>query len=94
VIHTFLLMVLGYVREIADVVVLGFVVIGVINAVVNKDAVAYYLSDTLLLSTYVPAGHEKCVVGGAQGGPTSSVISACAVSGIARGLPVSRWPLM
>jgi len=53
VIHTFLLMVLGYVREIADVVVLGFVVIGVINAVVNKDAVAYYLSDTLLLSTYV-----------------------------------------
>jgi len=45
-------------------------------------------------SIYVPAGHEKRVVGGAQGGPTSSVISACAVSGIARGLPVYRRPLM
>ena len=46
------------------------------------------------LSFYVPAGHEKRVVGGAHGGPTSSVIRACAVSGIARGLPVYRRPLM
>ena len=34
---TFLQAALAYVREIAEIVVLGFVVAGVINAVVNKD---------------------------------------------------------
>jgi len=50
VIYTFLLIVLGYVREIADVVVLGFVVLDVINAVVSKKTLAHYLGGTLLLS--------------------------------------------
>lgn len=37
-------------REIAEIVVLGFVVAGVINAVVNKEAIARYLGGTLTLS--------------------------------------------
>ena len=54
-IHTFLLTALGYVREIAEIVVLGFVVAGVINAVVNKDAVARYLGGNLVLSNLLGA---------------------------------------
>jgi len=38
------------VREIAEIVVLGFVVAGVINAAVNKEAIARYLGGTLTLS--------------------------------------------
>jgi len=55
VIHTFLLTALGYVREIAEIVVLGFVVAGVINAVVNKEAVARYLDGNLVLSNLLGA---------------------------------------
>jgi uncharacterized membrane protein YraQ (UPF0718 family) len=40
---TFVLTVVGYLRELAEIVVVGFVVAGVINAVVNKEAVARYL---------------------------------------------------
>ena len=54
-IHTFLLTALGYVREIAEIVVLGFVVAGVINAVVNKEAVARYLDGNLVLSNLLGA---------------------------------------
>jgi len=53
--HTFLLTVLGYLREIAEIVVLGFVVAGVINAVVNKEAVARYLGGNLVLSNLLGA---------------------------------------
>jgi uncharacterized protein len=53
--HTFLVTVLAYVREIAEIVVLGFVVAGVINAVVNKDAVARYLGGNLVLATLLGA---------------------------------------
>ncbi len=54
-IHTFLLTALGYVREIAEIVVLGFVVAGVINAAVNKEAVARYLGGNLVLSNLLGA---------------------------------------
>jgi uncharacterized protein len=46
--HTFLLTAWGYVREILEIAVLGFVVAGVIDAVVNKTAVVRYLSGSLL----------------------------------------------
>ncbi len=54
-ISIFLHTVLSYVREIAEIVVLGFVVAGVINAVVNKDAVARYLGGNLVLSNLLGA---------------------------------------
>jgi uncharacterized membrane protein YraQ (UPF0718 family) len=53
--HTFLVTVLTYVREIAEIVMLGFVVAGVINAVVNKDAVARYLGSNLVLANLLGA---------------------------------------
>lgn len=52
---TFVQTALGYVREIAEIVVLGFVVAGVINAVVNKEAVARYLGGNLVLSNLLGA---------------------------------------
>jgi len=52
---TFVQTALGYVREIAEIVVLGFVVAGVINAVVNKAAVARYLGGNLVLSNLLGA---------------------------------------
>ena len=52
----FLQTTLGYVREIAEIVVLGFVVAGVITAVVDKDAVARYLGGGgLMLSNLLGA---------------------------------------
>jgi len=54
-ISIFLHTVLSYVREIAEIVVLGFVVAGVINAVVNKEAVARYLGGNLVLSNLLGA---------------------------------------
>jgi len=53
--HTFLLTVLAYLREITEIVVLGFVVAGVINAVVNKEAIARYLGGNLILSNLLGA---------------------------------------
>jgi uncharacterized protein len=50
VLATYLQTVLIYLREIAEIVLLGFVVAGVINAVVNKDAVARYLGGNLVLA--------------------------------------------
>ncbi len=52
---TFLHTVLVYLREIAEIVVLGFVVAGVINAVVNKDAVARYLGGNIVLANLLGA---------------------------------------
>lgn len=46
--HTFLLTAWGYVREILEIVLVGFVVAGVIDAVVNKAAVVRYLGSSLL----------------------------------------------
>ena len=45
--HTFMPTVLGYLRELAEIVVVGFVIAGVINAVMNKQAVARYLGGKL-----------------------------------------------
>lgn len=45
----------GYLREIAEIVVLGFIVAGVINAVVNKDMVARYLGGSLLVANALGA---------------------------------------
>jgi len=55
VLATFLQTVLVYLREIAEIVVLGFVVAGVINAVVNKDAVAHYLGGNAILANLLGA---------------------------------------
>ncbi len=52
---TFLQTALLYVREIAEIVMLGFVVAGVINAIVNKDAVARYLGSNLVLANLLGA---------------------------------------
>jgi uncharacterized membrane protein YraQ (UPF0718 family) len=54
--NTFLLTALGYLREIAEIIVLGFVVAGVITAVINKEAVARHLAGrSLLLSNLLGA---------------------------------------
>jgi uncharacterized membrane protein YraQ (UPF0718 family) len=53
---TFLQTALGYLREIAEIIVLGFVVAGVITAVINKEAVARHLGGrNLLLSNLLGA---------------------------------------
>jgi uncharacterized membrane protein YraQ (UPF0718 family) len=53
---TFLTTALGYLREVAEIIVLGFVVAGVITAVVNKEAVARHLGGgNLLLSNLLGA---------------------------------------
>jgi uncharacterized membrane protein YraQ (UPF0718 family) len=53
---TFLQTAAGYLREIAEIIVLGFVVAGVITAVVNKEAVARHLGGrNLLLSNLLGA---------------------------------------
>ncbi len=44
----FFLTIWTYLREISEVVVLGFVVAGIIDAVVNKDAIARYLGGSLV----------------------------------------------
>ncbi len=54
-ISVFLPTILAYLREITEIVVLGFVVAGIINAVVNKDAVARYLGGNLLLANLLGA---------------------------------------
>jgi len=53
--RTSALTVLAYLREITEIVVLGFAAAGVINAVVNKEAVARYLGSNLILSSLLGA---------------------------------------
>jgi len=43
-----LLTIWTYLHDIAEIVVLGFVVAGIIDAVVNKAAIARYLGGTLI----------------------------------------------
>ncbi|HEV2461606.1 MAG TPA: permease, partial [Ktedonobacterales bacterium] len=52
---TFVLTVGGYLRELAEIVVVGFVVAGVINAVVNKEAVARYLGGSPVVANLLGA---------------------------------------
>lgn len=52
---TFMLTVVGYLRELAEIVVVGFVVAGVINAVVNKEAVARYLGGSPVVANLLGA---------------------------------------
>ena len=53
---TFLQTALGYLREIVEIIVLGFVVAGVITAVINKEAVARHLGGrNVLLSNLLGA---------------------------------------
>jgi uncharacterized membrane protein YraQ (UPF0718 family) len=51
----FLLTVAGYLRELAEVVVVGFVVAGVIDAVVDKEAVARYLGGPPVIANLLGA---------------------------------------
>jgi uncharacterized protein len=44
-----------YVHEIAGIVVLGFVVAGIIDAVINKAAIAHYLGGSLIDANLVGA---------------------------------------
>jgi uncharacterized protein len=52
---TFVLTVASYLRELAEIVVVGFVVAGVINAVVNKEAVARYLGGSPVVANLLGA---------------------------------------
>lgn len=53
--QTFVLTVLGYLRELAEIVVVGFVIAGVINAVVNKQAVARHLGGSPVVANLLGA---------------------------------------
>jgi uncharacterized protein len=52
---TFLSVLVTYFREVAEVVLIGFVVAGTINAVVNKEAVARYLGGNVIVSNLLGA---------------------------------------
>jgi uncharacterized protein len=52
---TFLLTVVDYLRELAEIVLVGFVIAGVINAVVNKAAVARYLGGSPVVANLLGA---------------------------------------
>lgn len=54
-VHTFVLTVIGYLRELAEIVVVGFVIAGVINAMVNKAAVARYLGGSPVVANLLGA---------------------------------------
>ncbi len=54
-VHIFLLTAAGYLREFAEVAVLGFFVAGVINAVINKQAVANRLGGNVLVANALAA---------------------------------------
>jgi uncharacterized protein len=45
---TFLTVLVTYLREVAEVVVVGFVIAGVLDAVINKDAVVRFLGNVVL----------------------------------------------
>ncbi|MGI8551187.1 MAG: permease [Dehalococcoidia bacterium] len=52
---TFVSILLDYLREVTEVVLVGFVVAGVINAVVNKEAIVRYLGHNLFVSNLLGA---------------------------------------
>lgn len=52
---TFVVTVVDYLRELAEIVVVGFVVAGIINAVVNKEAVARYLGGSPVVANLLGA---------------------------------------
>ena len=53
--ETFVSVFLTYLREVAEVVLLGFVVAGAIDAVVNKEAVVWYLGKSVVISNLLGA---------------------------------------
>lgn len=53
--HTFVAVLFGYLREVAEVVLIGFIAAGVINAMVNKEAVVRYLGGNVLVSNLLGA---------------------------------------
>ena len=53
--HTFLLVLFDYLREVAEVVLIGFVIAGVLDAVINKQAVARYLGGNTIVSNLLGA---------------------------------------
>ena len=53
--HTFLLVLVDYLREVAEVVLIGFVIAGVLDAVINKQAVVRYLGRNLIVSNLLGA---------------------------------------
>lgn len=53
--HTFLLVLDDYLREVAEVVLIGFVIAGVLDTVINKQAVVRYLGGNLILSNLLGA---------------------------------------
>ena len=75
--QTSLLTVLHYVREFAEVAVLGFFFAGVMNAVVNKAAVARHLG-----------GHP--VLANALGATLGFVTPLCCCSAIPTAITLSR----
>jgi uncharacterized membrane protein YraQ (UPF0718 family) len=52
---TFASILLDYLREVTEVIMVGFVIAGVINAVVNKEAVVRYLGRNLVISNLLGA---------------------------------------
>jgi uncharacterized protein len=52
---TFISILLDYLREVTEVVLVGFVIAGVIDAVVNKEAIVRYLGQNLLVSNLLGA---------------------------------------
>jgi uncharacterized membrane protein YraQ (UPF0718 family) len=54
-VHTFLLVLVSYVREVAEVVLIGFVIAGLLDAVVNKQAVVRYLGGNIVTSNLLGA---------------------------------------
>lgn len=53
--HTFVLVLVSYVREVAEVVLIGFVIAGLLDAVVNKQAVVRYLGGNIVTSNLLGA---------------------------------------
>jgi uncharacterized membrane protein YraQ (UPF0718 family) len=64
---TFVSILLDYLREVTEVVLVGFVIAGVINAVVNKEAIVRYLGHNLFVSnllggcTAVGGARSRCI---------------------------------
>lgn len=52
---TFVSILLSYLREVAEVVLVGFVIAGVINSVVNREAIVRYLGRNLIVSNLLGA---------------------------------------
>jgi uncharacterized membrane protein YraQ (UPF0718 family) len=54
-VHTFLVVLVDYLREVAEVVLIGFVIAGVLDAVINKQAVVRYLGGNIVTSNVLGA---------------------------------------